>query len=332
MPIALVLVLALLLLMTCETDVVNVGYANFFPAPVPEHNFEVKGSGDVIEKASSDRIQQNGTFYKFTEDIFGSLVVYRDNIVIDGAGHSLQGNGMFAGFFLQGRNNVTIKNVRISNFTIGIELTWDWPLGRKNDNNIFQGNIISNNTYGISCGLIGNATILENTITDNTVGISSFSDNISVTGNDISNNDKGIEIIASNGDIYHNNFINNKLQVICDPDNDPGQYYGKISVIHWYNDERGNYWSDYQGSDVDHDGIGDAPHVMDANNTDNYPLSNPVIIPDFYKGKSVVTDMQLFPTTLGVIAFGTSAVVIGAGAFVYFRKLRSKTKAMKQTY
>ena len=50
MPIALVLVLALLLLMTCETDVVNVGYANFFPAPVPEHNFEVKGSGDVMRR------------------------------------------------------------------------------------------------------------------------------------------------------------------------------------------------------------------------------------------------------------------------------------------
>jgi hypothetical protein len=37
----------------------------------------------------------------------------------------------------------------------------------------------------------------------------------------------------------------------------------------------GNYWSDYNGTDADHDGIGDTPYVIDANNTDQYPLIQP---------------------------------------------------------
>src|SRR5208337_2623103 len=34
----------------------------------------------------------------------------------------------------------------------------------------------------------------------------------------------------------------------------------------------GNYWSDYSGVDANRDGIGDTPYVIDANNTDNFPL------------------------------------------------------------
>jgi hypothetical protein len=34
----------------------------------------------------------------------------------------------------------------------------------------------------------------------------------------------------------------------------------------------GNYWSDYNGTDTNQDGIGDTAHIIDANNTDNYPL------------------------------------------------------------
>jgi hypothetical protein len=34
----------------------------------------------------------------------------------------------------------------------------------------------------------------------------------------------------------------------------------------------GNYWSDYNLTDSDNDGIGNTPHIIDANNQDNYPL------------------------------------------------------------
>lgn len=54
--------------------------------------------------------------YTFTSDIYEPIIVVGDNLVIDGAGYTLQGIGDDIGISLEDRYNVTIKNVRITGF------------------------------------------------------------------------------------------------------------------------------------------------------------------------------------------------------------------------
>lgn len=67
---------------------------------------------------------------------------------------------------------------------------------------------------------------------------------------------------SHNNTLYHNNFINNTGGTSL-PDSE-----GNI----WDSGYEGNYWSDYNGTDSDHDGIGDTPYFIDEDNQDNYPL------------------------------------------------------------
>ena len=46
----------------------------------------------------------------------------RDNIVVDGAGYTLQGTGSGTGIDVTGRSNVTINNTKIKIFDWGVNL------------------------------------------------------------------------------------------------------------------------------------------------------------------------------------------------------------------
>jgi hypothetical protein len=123
------------------------------------------------------------------------------------------------------------------------------------------------------CGS-NNATIVGNTIahsTDWALRVKIYEAHpadILVTDNEIEDNGRGIclEPGAHGVTIYHNNIINSPNST------DRGSNI-------WNSDEEGNYWSDYNGTDANHDGIGDTPYFIDAINTDHYPLMN--AIPEF---------------------------------------------------
>ena len=80
----------------------------------------------------------------------------------------------------------------------------------------------------------------------------------------------GVMVYGSSSDqIYHNNFVNNTVEYRLEQGN---------GTCEWDNGfpSGGNYWSDYDGTDQDHDGIGDTPYILNAllgaNETDHYPL------------------------------------------------------------
>ena len=111
-------------------------------------------------------IHRDGNVYTLTGNITSSgdgIVVERDNIIIDGAGYTLEGTGAYPykGVDLSGRSNVTIKNTIITKFYYGILLS-------SSSNNSIFGNNIANNGFGIGLGYsFNNNSIFGNNITAN---------------------------------------------------------------------------------------------------------------------------------------------------------------------
>jgi len=146
-------------------------------------------------------------------------------------------------------SNVVINNGISSVQSNGI-LLWD-----NASNNILQANVINSSYYGISLHYSSdNNTIVNNALS----GIRS----------------RAIILDESNGNIiYHNNFL---VPVVDAYDS---------GLNHWDLGEQGNYWGDYEGQDMDGNGIGDSPRGIPPNGTDNSPLMNPtpvVFVPTPY--------------------------------------------------
>lgn len=92
----------------------------------------VKSNGTIYIRADGGvdpptaPIQRDGYTYTFTDNIYeNSIVIERDNIVLDGNGYTLEGSvslDLYYGIDLSGRSNVTIKKMKITNFEYGIRL------------------------------------------------------------------------------------------------------------------------------------------------------------------------------------------------------------------
>jgi len=124
---------------------------------VAEETIYIRPDGTV---EGTDKIQRDGNVYTFTENINDSIIVERDNIVVDGVGHTLQGTESGYGIDLSDRNNVTIRNMQISAFDYGVYLVNAF------DNRI-SGNTIANNWIGIEIRQSSQNLLRNNIFTEN---------------------------------------------------------------------------------------------------------------------------------------------------------------------
>jgi len=211
-------ILAILLVFVVLVPLSQIGLAN-----AQNGTIYIRADGSV---EGTDTIQRNGYTYNFVSDINGSIIVERNNVVLDGAGYKLLGNGNENGITLRDIQNVTIKNFKLSSFNIGIvvmgsddntildNIVMENFRGldlTASENNTISGNHIAYNTDGIAIENVNNS-IVENTITNNTnIGIFLYGAGYNnIIGNTIIDNNVGINIrTCMNNLITQNNVSHN---------------------------------------------------------------------------------------------------------------------------
>ena len=153
-------------------------------------------------------IQRVGDIYTFNDNIENYyIVVQRDNIVVDGAGYSLAGQGEI-GIDLSYRNNVTIKNAQIGFAFYAIYL---WNAS----SNTISGNTLTYNGYGVYLLGASQNAIIGNNITNNEVGIDIRSSSNNILRNNNLDNNHNLAVYGSEpshfvNDVDDSNIVNGK--------------------------------------------------------------------------------------------------------------------------
>jgi parallel beta-helix repeat protein len=258
------LVLALhLLALLCSISIIakRIGFVE-----APAGTIYIRPDGAIDPQTSLISSTDNVT-YAFTDNINGSIVVQRSNIAVDGNGHTLQGSGFGKGFDILDMQNVLIRNTTIKGFESGINFN------STSNNTLSENSIIANSLYNIYLYKSSNNSICKNNLTASYYAIMlTESDGNIVIGNNIRDNYNGIGIHQSaSNEFFHNNLANNTFQVHFTP---------SILADFWDDGFEGNYWNDYQGLDLNQDGLGDSAYAVTPPLTtppelmqyDNHPL------------------------------------------------------------
>jgi len=268
-------------------------------------------------------IQQDGTVNPETTpirrdgdtgNVNAEISVRRSNIVIDGAGHTLQGtyNGTNESAFMIGLGPDQVPEGTKVQFSIGIDLAFPSVMGLtvRNLN-------IKNFSIGMYIWTTNN-NVTGNSITDTIVGVLLSGSDNRITNNYIARNKQGIFFgwseegaIPLDIEISHNSFDANERHLsgcLCED-------YNLTETPHtWDDGKEGNFWSDYNGSDTDNDGIGDTPYTIDVLNQDRFPLTMSLANPP--------TVALQVPLEVVVLSF---ALVIAAGvAIIAFRRKKKE--------
>jgi parallel beta-helix repeat protein len=179
--------------------------------------------------------------------------------------------------------NITVQKLSLAN-------NWEAIMLFSTTNSTITKNIITNVSRGITFYNSSDNHVIENNITNSNFGIYFSGPSYPYT----------VYFPSPNNIIYHNNFVNNQKHI-----NDIIRFYtNNLTPINltppmniWDNGSEGNYWSDYNGTDSNGDGIGDTSYTVYENNIDRYPLMYPVAFDITPPSISVISPQNVTYTT-----------------------------------
>lgn len=179
------------------------------------------------------------------------------------------------GMYLQNANHSVIRDNRVHDLRYGLHYMYS-------DDNEFEGNVFYNNvagaaimyskrvrfrhnaflhnrgfaSYGVLFQSDDDCTAEENIVADNAVGI--FMEAVrrsTFRRNTVSGNDLAFRVFSSSTqNVFEQNNIVENLS--------PLELIGRQTDNHWNGATAGNYWSEYDGFDLEGDGIGDTPYKI----------------------------------------------------------------------
>jgi hypothetical protein len=287
-------------------------------------NLTIKPDGSIEPNTDFTWLQRNGNTYTFIVDIFGTITVQKAGITIDGAGHTLQGNGIGTGqnseigILLGGPDlshrectAVLVKNLRIYNIPTGV-----FSVG--GSNNSFIGNYFDKSSIEIQGNANGTGDLIKHNNFVNATVLFDYNPN-------------GTDIITDN------NFVNSTLYLAL----------SNAPIV----DK--NYWSNYSAEypnakELDSSRMWDTPYVYGifqgvTSSIDYHPLVNPITdfeIPNFdilppsappttsphptINTGAEPPKTEPLPTMIVVVVTLVVVLAVTASLFVYFKKRRPK--------
>lgn len=228
---------------------------NFFGIFIAKsEKVEVSGN-TIISNADRETTSGNGVHMWYSKDVEvhqNEITGHRDGIYLEFVeGSVITENDVYSNIryglhFMYSDNCSYIENEFRDNVS-GVAVMYTKNVVMRH--NLFIQNWGANR-YGLLLKEINDSTVEENRFESNSVGIySEASNRVLIEHNDFTENGTAIRMMANGVDnrIVKNNFFGNVFEVSTNSRSNPNHY-------------EGNYWSQYEGYDLDRDGFGDVEY------------------------------------------------------------------------